>query len=46
MDKKSKTHLNNNEIYLSIDHLKQGDYKLNILDNNKVVKAVKISKRQ
>lgn len=32
------------KIYLSIDHLKEGRYELNILLNNKVVKTVKIIK--
>ena len=32
------------KIYLSIDHLKKGQYELKILLNNKVVKSVKIIK--
>ena len=31
-------------IYMSIDHLKPGQYKLNILLNNKVVKVFSIKK--
>jgi len=33
------------KIYLSIDHLKSGKYKLNILLKGKVVKSVKIKKQ-
>jgi len=32
------------KIYLSIDHLKKGQYELNILLKNKVIKSVKIIK--
>ncbi|GGG44407.1 hypothetical protein [Bizionia arctica] len=32
------------KIYLNIDHLKNGQYELQILLNNKVVKSVKIIK--
>jgi len=32
-------------IYMSIDHLKEGNYELKILLNNKVVKSVKIQKK-
>ncbi len=32
------------KIYMSIDHLKNGTYTLHILLNNKVVKSVKILK--
>ena len=34
----------NQNIYLSIDHLKNGFYILNITLKNKVIKAVKIQK--
>lgn len=33
------------KIYLSIDHLKKGTYKLNILLKNKIVKCVEIIKQ-
>jgi len=33
------------KIYLSIDHLKAGTYKLNILLKNKIVKTIKFIKR-
>ncbi len=32
------------KIYLSIDHLKSGTYKLNILLENKIIKSIKIEK--
>jgi hypothetical protein len=32
-------------IYMSIDHLKQGSYKLKILLKNKVLKSIKILKK-
>ncbi|MFL0354728.1 hypothetical protein [Xanthomarina sp. GH4-25] len=32
------------KIYLNIDHLKNGQYELKILLNNKVIKSVKIIK--
>lgn len=35
---------NHEEIYLSIDHLKDGRYKLHILLENKVVKSITIEK--
>ncbi len=37
---------NNSEqnIYISIDHLKHGNYTINILLNNKVVKSININK--
>ena len=28
------------KIYISIDHLKPGDYVLNVIQNNKVVKSI------
>ena len=33
------------KIYLSIDHLKKGTYKLNITLKNKIVKSVKLIKK-
>lgn len=36
---------NDDVIYMSIDHLKQGKYELKILLNNKVMKSIKISKK-
>jgi len=32
-------------IYMSIDHLKQGNYELKILLDNKVMKSIKILKK-
>ncbi|MEH1009367.1 MULTISPECIES: hypothetical protein [Winogradskyella] len=32
------------KIYLNIDHLKKGNYQLEILLNNKVIKSIKITK--
>lgn len=32
------------EIYLNINHLKQGRYKLKIINNNKVVKSINFKK--
>ncbi len=32
-------------IYMSIDHLRQGNYELKILLDNKVIKSVKILKK-
>ncbi|GAA4302620.1 hypothetical protein GCM10023163_25820 [Aestuariibaculum suncheonense] len=34
----------NQNIYLSIDHLKKGQYLLNIMLDNKVFKSIKIDK--
>ncbi len=34
------------KIYLSIDHLKEGNYKLNITLKNKVIKSVKLNKKK
>lgn len=31
-------------IYISIDHLKDGNYVLNIMLNNKVIKSIKLKK--
>jgi len=33
------------DIYLSIDHLKPGNYILNILLDNKTVKSIKLKKK-
>lgn len=33
------------KIYLSIDHLKKGTYKLNILLKNEIIKTIKFIKR-
>lgn len=33
------------KIYLSIDHLKEGNYKLNITLKNKVIKSIKLKKK-
>ncbi len=35
----------NQNIYLSIDHLKSGHYVLNIILKNKVIKSIKIEKQ-
>lgn len=37
---------NNQDIYLSIDHLKNGHYILNIILKNKVIKSIKINKTE
>ena len=37
-------HKKKDTIYLSIDHLKKGQYQLNILLKDKVVKSIKIIK--
>ncbi|MBB5269203.1 MULTISPECIES: hypothetical protein [Algibacter] len=34
----------NQNIYLSIDHLKKGQYLLNIMLNNKIIKSIKLKK--
>ncbi|WP_437394926.1 hypothetical protein [Flagellimonas lutimaris] len=41
---KNKT--GHNKIYLSIDHLKNGKYQLNILLANKVVQTLEINKEE
>lgn len=33
------------DIYLSIDHLKQGTYKLRVTLKNKIVKSIKLIKK-
>ena len=33
------------DIYLSIDHLKQGSYKLRVTLKNKIVKTIKLKKK-
>lgn len=45
MEQAQKEPLREKNIYMSIDHLKKGVYCLNILDNEKVVKSVKINKK-
>jgi hypothetical protein len=44
---KNSTDTNKKEdvIYMSIDHLKQGNYELKILLKNKVMKTIKILKK-
>lgn len=44
MDSSSKDKIKDNQIFLSVDHLKTGVYELNILLENKVIKTVKIKK--
>jgi len=44
MKSDSKNHKKEDKIYLSIDHLKEGQYQLNILLKDKVVKSIKIIK--
>lgn len=34
----------NKNIYLNIDHLKKGQYKLNVMLNNKIIKSIRIDK--
>ncbi|TDY11606.1 hypothetical protein [Meridianimaribacter flavus] len=36
---------NDQNIYISIDHLKHGNYIINIMLNDKVVKSVRINKK-
>lgn len=45
MDSKSNDSLNEKMIYMSIDHLKKGVYTLNVLENGKVIKSIKIKKQ-
>lgn len=33
------------EIYLTIDHLKTGDYKIHIVEKHKVIKTISIKKK-
>ncbi|HLT53055.1 MAG TPA: hypothetical protein VKZ97_04170 [Flavobacteriaceae bacterium] len=42
--KKDKTEKNEENIYIHIDHLKNGAYVINIMQNKKVLKSIKISK--
>jgi len=42
--KKDKTEKNEENIYIHIDHLKSGAYVINIMQNKKVLKSIKISK--
>jgi len=48
MTKKMVKHMENNhypsKIFLSIDHLKTGDYQLNIMCKNEVIKTLKFQK--
>ena len=39
-----KSNKNTRQLYLSIDHLKTGDYTLNIMLNNKIIKSIKLKK--
>jgi len=41
----SASKIDEEKIYLSIDHLKNGRYILNILLENKIVKSIKIKKQ-
>lgn len=40
-----KTTNSNQNIYISLDHLKQGTYNINMLLNGKVIKSIKINKK-
>lgn len=44
MDTIPQNPLTNNNIYMSIDHLKKGTYSLNILEKEKVIKSIEIIK--
>ncbi|PWK19673.1 hypothetical protein [Xanthomarina spongicola] len=44
MKNHTENHKKEDKIYLSIDHLKEGQYQLNILLKDKVVKSIKINK--
>lgn len=37
---------NDEKIYLSIDHLKKGNYKLYLTLKNKIIKSVKFNKQE
>lgn len=41
-----KKNIDPDKIYLSIDHLKNGKYQLNILLDNKVVQTMEITKEE
>jgi hypothetical protein len=45
MGQEQKDPLKEYKIYMSIDHLKKGVYSLKILDKEKVVKSIRISKK-
>ncbi len=40
----SNEELGNSIIYLNIDHLQRGQYELQVLNNNKVIKRVSLKK--
>jgi hypothetical protein len=44
MFKKEKLHKNEENIYIYIDHLKNGEYIINFMQNKKTIKTIKISK--
>ena len=44
MFKKDKLTKDEKNIFIYIDHLKSGDYTINIMQNKKAIKSVKISK--
>lgn len=44
MFKKDKLIKEEKNIYIYIDHLKNGEYIINIMQNKKAVKSIKISK--
>ncbi|WP_193392791.1 hypothetical protein [Aequorivita aquimaris] len=45
MKNSTDTNKKDDVIYMSIDHLKQGNYELKILLKNKVMKTIKILKK-
>ena len=45
MEQASKGQVKIERIYLNIDHLNKGDYQLDILLKNEVIKSVKITKQ-
>lgn len=45
MKNSTDTNKKGDVIYMSIDHLKQGNYELKILLKNKVMKTIKILKK-
>ncbi len=44
MFKRDKLSKDEKSIYIHVDHLKQGEYIINIMQNKKVIKSLKISK--
>ncbi len=44
MFKKEKLPKNEENIYIYIDHLKNGEYTINIMQNKKPIKSIKILK--